>query len=260
MAVSLTVSFTVEYSGRSWRVHPGDASKVGGNDFVHISADGFAKLCFGELPNKWRTRSAGMQHLKRCRNELAFGAAALAQRLHGEPTPCKRPRSLRTEISAKRLVGSAFEVVMPLVVLDDDSHIQSCTLTMQRPVLAADALVVSASTEALAYCIEVVTRMGLSADDPVVKDELPRGCYWGNNRYVLKWFHEPTNKWCFKTFPAAGRSLADRAVARQSLMDFAINPHVEGLGDDVDPDTADVAAAADTADDAAIAAESSDVD
>ena len=95
-------SFTLRMLERQCHVGWADVhvSKPDNMNFVRVARHGFGRMCFGELPNKWVTRSIGMHLITKSRNEAASQSLLSNHDAMQVPTPNKRMR--RSEKNEKR--------------------------------------------------------------------------------------------------------------------------------------------------------------
>ena len=229
MPVEVEVNYTVKCDDRVWRVAPREMYTVqyDGSDhhFVRLTSRGFARVCFDEMPSSWATRSDGIRHITRLRNQAAFDQLAVQAALFAMPTPApKRPRQKLLEMRTKRLEKDALEVEMPSVDLMGGNHVGQYTITLLRPIHPTDALWVEMTSASIAYCVDVVVGMGLDPDG-MVREELPKGCTNDGKRYICRWYDEGEHRLCYKTYRPTADSDEARDVAKTRLRAFVANGH-----------------------------------
>jgi hypothetical protein len=215
--VSMDASYTFKFEDRQWRVTGACVVDVNDVQMVRVCGSAFAKMCFGELPAKWTTRSEGMRHLLYLRNKAAF------KDLCDDACEFARPaKQRRVEINAKRLDKTIITVELPAQVFEW-GVVDAVTVDMLRPVQQTDALVIAATQPAINYVTLAVANMGMASDE-VVKEGLPKGCYWQHNRYVYRYFDEALNRMCWKVFKPADESVTARESAKAMVSAFALSP------------------------------------
>ena len=216
--VSMDVNYTFKFDDRQWRIAGPWVVDVNGVQMVRVCGSAFARMVFGELPIKWSTRSEGMRHLIHLRNTAAF------KDLCDDVCEFARPaKQRRVEINAKRLDKTIIQVELPAVSFEWGVHVDAVTADMMRPVQQTDVLVIAATQPAMQYVTLVVANMGMASDE-VVKEGLPKGCYWQHNRYVFRYFDEALQRQCWKVFKPTDESVKSRESAKALVSAFALSP------------------------------------